>query len=434
MSKHVLVVSHSFPPLNNIAARRFGFLVPHLARHGWTPWVLTTESSGPLPVGMPERQVIRIGRHPQSTARVEGHAAQRSGRMSRPLRTLRTLLAMTRMQFRAVDHTCWNWRREVIARSDEVRDRLPGINAVLGTFGPAASLWIARHFSRRLDVPWVADYRDLAALRHDGRAWAARYLDRWIEGGLLGDASAVTSTGRTWAEMLGRAYAKPFEVIYNGWDPEVFTAGETRDEQEMPDEEPYLLYAGRFYPERMRAAGVVLEALAAEPGLELRVRSLGPSNLEESFAGEALRLGVKNRVRVMPPCSPREVAAEADHAVANLVLDDVVETYESSRGVLTGKFLELVAGERPVLAVTQPDSEMGPILESTQKGRICSTASEVRGFLREVHDGQTATEADAEEIARYSKASQAAVLAGLLNRIVDNPLKKSDLGVGGRVP
>ncbi len=419
MSKHVLIVSHSFPPLNNIAARRFGFIVPYLARHGWTPWVLTTESSGPLPVGIPQRQVIRIGRHPQSTAKVEAHDAQRHRRMPRPLRVLRTLMARTRMQFRAVDHTCWNWRRQVIARSDEVCYRLPKIDAVLGTFGPAASLWIARHFSRRLDVPWVADYRDLAALRHDGRAWLARYFDRWIEGGLLGDASAVTSTGRTWAEMLARAYAKPFEVIYNGWDPEVFTAGETRDQKQTSGGEPYLLYAGRFYPERMRAAGVVLEALAAEPDLELRVRSLGPSNLEESFAGEARRLGVTDRVRVLPPCSPREVATEAEHAVANLVLDDVVETYESSRGVLTGKFLELVAGERPVLAVTQPDSEMGPILESTHKGRICSTASEVRGFLREVHDGQAAAEANDDEIARYSKASQAAVLAGLLDRITE---------------
>ena len=422
MSKNVLVVSHSFPPLNNIAARRFGFLVPHLARYGWTPWVLTTESAGPLPVGISERQVVRVGRHPQSTARIDGHVAGRRQRLTPPVRTLRTVLALTRMQLRAIDHTCLNWRRQVLARTDEIRGCLPKIDVVLGTFGPAAALWIARHFSHKLSVPWVADYRDLAALRHDGRAWAARRLDRFIEGRLLADATAVTSTGRTWADMLGRAYGKPAEVIYNGWDPQVFTAGQTRGDQETLVEEqqhgPYLHYAGRFYPERMRAAGVVLEALAAEPGLELRIRSLGPPNLEEAFSSEARRLGVTNRVRVLTPCSPCEVAAEADRAVANLVLDDVVDTFESSRGVLTGKFLELVARSRPVLAVTQPDSEMGPILESTRKGRICSTASEVRRFLRGVNEHELPAAGDANEIARYSKSSQAAVLSGLLDKIV----------------
>ncbi|MBN2291661.1 MAG: hypothetical protein JXM70_04505, partial [Pirellulales bacterium] len=314
MSKHVLVVSHSFPPLNNIAARRFGFLVPHLAQHGWTPWVLTTESSGPLPVGIPQRQVIRIGRHPQSTARIDDRAVARRKHMPRPLLVLRSLLARSRMQFRAVDHTCWNWRREVIARSDEVCDRLPKINAVLGTFGPAAALWIARYFARRLDVPWVADYRDLAALRHDGRAWAARYLDRLIEGSLLGDASAITTVGHTLADIINHAYGIPVEVIFNGWDPKVFSAGQIDGYPETDLPGQYLYYAGRFCREQMQAASLILRALVTEPDMQLRVRSLGPPELEDAFSSEARRLGVADRVHVLPPCSPSKVAAEADRA------------------------------------------------------------------------------------------------------------------------
>ena len=452
MSKHVLVISHSFPPLNNIAARRFGFLTPHLAQHGWTPWVLTTESSGPLPVGIPPRRVIRIGRHPQSTARLDGHAAG-CRRLSLPARAARGLLTRARLQLRAVDYTCLGWRRQVVERTDEVRERLPRIDVVIGTFGPAASLWIARHFSRVLDAPWVADYRDLAAPRHDGRPLIARYLDRQIERRLLASASAVTSTGRTWADILQKAYGIPSEVIYNGWDPEVFAAGKVsaagREETNAaPPRGRYLYYAGRFYPERMRAATVVLEALALEPDLRLLVRSLGPPELEKAFSDEARRLGVMNRVHVLQPCSPGRVAAEADRAVANLVLDDVADTHASSRGVLTGKFLELVARDRPVLAVTQPASEMGPILTATKKGRICTTAADVRGLLRDVNNSALAAEGDAAEIARYSKASQAAVLAGVLDAAiarrhpmadepcvlhVPRPHKKQPVSSGGRV-
>ena len=133
---------------------------------------------------------------------------------------------------------------------------------------------------------------------------------------------------------------------------------------------------------------------------------------------EARRLGVMNRVHILQPCSPAQVAAEADHAVANLVLDDVADTYASSRGVLTGKFLELVARRRPVLAVTQPASEMGPILAATKKGRVCTTVADVRGFLRDVDNDALPSEGDAVAIARYSKASQAAILAGVLDAVI----------------
>ena len=204
-----------------------------------------------------------------------------------------------------------------------------------------------------------------------------------------------------------------------------FSAGAEAAES-MPPHRRYLHYAGRFYPERMRAAAVVLEAMKTEPGLRLLIRSLGPPELEKAFTDEARRLGVMDRVHVLQPCSPGRVAAEADHAVANLVLDDVANTYASSRGVLTGKFLELVARRRPVLAVTQPASEMGPILSATKKGRVCTTAADVRGFIRDVDDGTLPAEGDAAEIARYSKASQAAVLAGVLDTIIAHKRPQTD--------
>lgn len=434
MSKNVLIVSHSFPPLNNIAARRFGFLTPHLERHGWTPWVLTTESNGPLPVGISAEQVIRIGRHPQATERIESPAAHKK-RLPPAARAVRGLLAHTKMQLRAVDYTCFAWRRQAVERTEEVRRRLPRIDAVVGTFGPAASLWIARHFANLLGAPWAADFRDLAALRHDGRPAIARFIDRMIESRLLRGAAAITATGRLWADILERAHGIPAAVVYNGWDAEVFTAGShNRDAVARLSGSRYLHYAGRFYPERMKAAFTVLAALAAEPGLRLLVRSLGPPHLEKAFCDEAKRLGVRNRVHLMQPCPPAQIAAETDLAAANLVLDDVVDSFESSRGVLTGKFLELVAGRRPVLAVTQPASEMGPILAATKKGRICSTAEEIRSFLRDIEGGTVNCEGDRPEIDRYSKASQAAVLAEVLNaaagfRTTDIPVCRRDADI-----
>ena len=59
--KKVLIISYHFPPVNNIASRRFGEMVSFMPNFGWEPFVLTTKSKGTLPVLIPEKKIIRIG-------------------------------------------------------------------------------------------------------------------------------------------------------------------------------------------------------------------------------------------------------------------------------------------------------------------------------------------------------------------------------------
>ena len=69
--KNVLIVSYFFPPFNIIAAMRFGEMVSHMEEFGWRCWVVTTNSSGPLPVTISEKQVLRIGEQPRSSSYVK---------------------------------------------------------------------------------------------------------------------------------------------------------------------------------------------------------------------------------------------------------------------------------------------------------------------------------------------------------------------------
>ncbi|NLE36682.1 MAG: glycosyltransferase family 4 protein, partial [Pirellulaceae bacterium] len=444
MAHNVLIIAQSFPPLNNIAARRFGFLTPYMEAHGWRPWVLTTEADGTLPLCLSDTQITRLGRHPQASSSNDRKRREDSARISDaarrglapPIDWFRRAVAVLGIRLRAVDYTCLTWSRVVRRQLAELERRLPSIDLVMGTFGPAASLWLARRLASRWGVPWVADFRDLAALRPDDRHGFSRWLDGRIESHLLRTASGITSVSPTWARILEETYRLPTKVIYNGWDrvlatPDVaqppsavrnlevaqppsavreqpkqpsatvnIKSGQPRaailqndfaarpdaclDETVSPANAttpPYLYYAGRWYPERVRAASVVLAAMAGRPELHWLIRSLGPTSAEIGITAEAKALGVADRVHFRSPCDAGRVASEAHQALANLVLDDPDCRDRWSRGTLTGKFLELVAAKRPVLAVTRPDSDMAPILQSTRKGEVCSDAAAIGRFL-----------------------------------------------------
>ncbi|HBO44052.1 MAG TPA: hypothetical protein DD670_08985 [Planctomycetaceae bacterium] len=472
MARNVLIIAQSFPPLNNIAARRFGFLTPYMESHGWRPWVLTTEAEGTLPLCVSDTQIIRLGRHPQATSSGNGKQREDSTRISDsarrglapPIDWFRRAVAALGLRLRAVDYTCLTWSRLVLRQLAELERQLPPIDLVMGTFGPAASLWLARRLASRWGVPWIADFRDLAALRPDDRHRVSRWLDGRIERHLLRTASGITSVSPTWAKILEETYQLPTKVIYNGWDralvaPDVaqpppavreqpkqpsatvdVQPGQPRaailqnDFAARPDaclaeavspanaaSAPYLYYAGRWYPERVRAASVVLAAMVGRPDLHWLIRSLGPTSAEMGIAVEAKALGVADRIHFRPPCDARRVALEARHSLANLVLDDPDCRDRWSRGTLTGKFLELVAAKRPVLAVTRPDSDMAPILGTTRKGEVCSDDAAIGRFLDRISRDPAVFRGDGRAIESFSKAAQAALLSRFLARFVARP-------------
>ncbi|MBN1908709.1 MAG: glycosyltransferase [Pirellulales bacterium] len=448
--RNVLIVTQSFPPHNNIAARRFGYLTPHLESVGWRPWILTMESDGPLPVRLSPEQILRIGRHPESPTSSPSSGTGVSPVMQsphgqdaratqnevchkitgRPVRRglstggegLRRVLALGRLRFRAIDYTCLTWRREVLRQENTLLAKLPSIDLVLGTFGPAAALWLARHFARVLRVPWVADFRDLAALRPDERGQLAQWLDRRIERTLLRSASGLTTVSPTLRRILRRTYRRPTRAIYNGWDTTLPSpSGRGAGGECTPPSEcssPYLHYAGRFYPERLEGAIQILDMLSKCSDLSWTIRSLGPTNLEDQILTEARRRNVADRVQLLPPAPPEMIQAEAAGALANVVLDDVRPGPEWAKGTLTGKFLELVALRPPVLAITRADSDMGPILRRTAKGRVCSTTKEIVRFIDAIRNGAETFEGTPEQIERFSKQRQAAVLAKFFDTLV----------------
>lgn len=410
MSKNVLVITYDFPPVNTVAARRYGELLPHIREFGWRPWVLTAQSNGPLPVHLPSTSVIRIGKHIQQNSRMD------RSRLPFGWEILRASLRPLRIRSRTINRFI-GWIRTVHRQRCDIIGQLPKIHAVIASFPREAVFLLGRLFGQYYRAPWIADFRDLGALFQDDRCWIAKRFDEISESFQLRGARAILTVSATMAEILERKYRLPARVVYNGWE----SSAKSNDIEvrTYKVKRASLYYAGGLLPQyRCRSIQLILDALVRRPELCLVIRSRGPAEQERTIERAARDRGLAERVDIRPPCDPQTVRREAGEALANVVVEDLDTTWLASRGTLTGKFLGLLPLPTPILVVARADSDIGPILRETGKGELCSSVDQILSFLDAAQRDSTSFAGDPESIAQYSKKAQARRLAHLLNDVV----------------
>lgn len=410
--KNVLIITTGFPPMNNVSARRFGGMVQYMEEFGWRPWVVTLGSQGSLPVNIPESQIVHIGWANQVGDRI---AEPDSQPIPLFLSFFRKVVRKSGCRLYSVNTTLFGWYKQVIARTDLI-DNLGKMDLVLASFGPPAALWLGRYFSSRYHVPWVADFRDLGAICDDSRPRVARLVDMLIEKYLLHTAVGITTVGNQLARMLMDVYHKPVKPVFNG-----YWFYDQRSSEQVPPRgmhsTRFIYYAGQFYDHRLNALEVVFSAIRRFSGLSLVIRSVGPSYMERKVVECMKRLGVADQVEILPACAPDIVIRESQMSLCNLVVEDLDMGNQRSRGTVTGKLLELLPLVPPVLAVARPDSEIGSILSTTNKGKLCSSEDQVVDFLDRILKGDEFL-GNQDRILYFSKRSQCRELCGFLDEMV----------------
>ncbi len=228
-------------------------------------------------------------------------------------------------------------------------------DAFVTTTPPHTVAVAGRLIADRVDVPWIADWRDpwlthadLDLSRADVRAKHAAItrLARWCTAGM--DAASVVDHAED--EVRGLRPDLPLAVIPNGVDLEEVDAIRRRPD---PDH-CTLAFTGWFFGDR--SPRVLLQAaaelLADRPDLRdiLRLRFVG--GLPDADRARIDALGLGDVVRVEPPvphAAALQIQADAD--VALLFMQD-----GDGHGAkfLPGKIWELLASGRPVLALIPP--------------------------------------------------------------------------------
>jgi hypothetical protein len=107
------------------------------------------------------------------------------------------------------------WRRSVKKQIQEIYSHGP-FELILSSSSPVSAHLIARFFSKKWKLPWVADLRDLWSDNHNYpySRWR-QFLDKGIERFVLKDAKVIVTVNDSWVKVLEKNYKQPIFCIEN---------------------------------------------------------------------------------------------------------------------------------------------------------------------------------------------------------------------------
>ncbi|MFO1432217.1 MAG: glycosyltransferase [Candidatus Competibacteraceae bacterium] len=412
VSEHrVLVVAGEFPPVKTIGRIRTVKFVEQLRQYGWRASVITIEP--PPGAAVPELlqeipadiEVYRVP-VPDLEAAVATRMKRLLGRLDNPTTAVITVQTAasdasvrvdSREQRRSVldalhgmftgflrnwvyiPDSYLPWARRAYRLALTICQTRP-IEVVYTTLPPFSAALLGYRLRRRTGIPWVVDYRDLW-FGDVLREWinpVRRKLELQLERYLMRRADviiAVSEQKTAYLQKLHPASHIRWETLTNGYDPETYDLLLT--EPRRPDEFIDFVYTGRLFKNRRGYAfAEALGQLAAErPELvaPVRIHILGgiAPEIRARYDEILARYGITRLFRFPGDVSHHE-AMRAQVQTDYLLL--IVDTGETSDGVIPGKLFEYVAARRPIFALTNPGATQA-IIERARLGWVVPAES-----------------------------------------------------------
>lgn len=416
----ILVVTHFFPPLNSIASHR-----PYSWARTWTDMghevhVLTTEKysfDGSMDLqydlsGFSVHVVPYLRKKRDAQAgRLDKKSVERWEWLKKVSRRLRFGLGMFG------DLRMLAYFRMLKAGS-ALLDAQP-FDFVVSTYQPEVVHFVAHKLSRRFNVPWVADYRDLWFKDISGHAFKlTSFLAGRVEARLLKRACLVSTVSEGLARQMEERFRRDMYVCYNGY---IMPDRPVEDSRAKKPGLKRIVYTGRVY-RKLRDPSVLFRALAE---LRKTMPNLGQS-LAVDFYGymdpwvRSLieECGIGDCVHLHGVVSYQESLAAQKEADFLLFLDWMDQGTE---GVLTGKLFEYLGNGQPILSIgPSMTTEAAQIIRRCGAGLVMVDEAEVRGFLERwlSNNEEVRSSPDKAVVSTYSRASQArALLKQIENRI-----------------
>lgn len=415
----ILIVAHSFPPLNAIASHR-----PHSWAQEWRELGheihVLTPAKYPFDGAMDnERDLAGVQVHevpylplaPSARNAAGGAPGQRVERWE--------WLKTTTRRIRFALGTFGDLR--MLACFPMVRHglriiRQHGIELIIATAPPESVFFVARKLSRRTGVPWVADFRDLWF--HDMVLYRTRLtttllgpINRW----LVKNASALVTVSRGLQERLSRYLGREVILSHNGY----FARESVADVPPRDDGRMRFVYTGRLYPEKQDPEPL-FRALAAlrgtTPDLAARVAvdfyGFDDPRLRALIDRHALADCVRRHGFV-----PYRECIALQRAADYLLFLDWMDT--RADGVLTGKLFEYLGSRRPILALgARKDSEAARLISDAGCGTMLTGDDEIADYLRRALSSPRPAAIASEAVERFSRERQARALLDEITRCV----------------
>jgi len=419
MTKRVLIIAYNFPPMGGGGVQRTVKFVKYLPDFGWEPVVVTASDPSYWAVDASLDSDI-----PQDT-HIERIPTQR--RLfslvsmclkivgSRPARTLTNMLFFPDEKI--------SWARKAARRGGRLAEGL-SIDAVFSTSPTPSAHLVAERISRRMNTPWIADFRDLwwGDYRKGADAsWIARKHLK-AEGRVLRTADHVVCATEGFRECFIRRHRlDPHRIstIHNGFDPDDF-----------PDISPPLKPSGDAAPIVMIHSGSLYgeglpdkfftglaQALARESSLSRRLVLRFIGVMDDDIAGKITSI-LGHAARFDGYLDHRDAVEAVRRADIALL---AAPHRENASLVVHGKLFEYLASGTPILAAV-PEGEAARIVRETKTGVVITeddphaVAHMIPGVIDSLLKGRNHSP-DTAKIEEFNRIHLTERLARILNKI-----------------
>lgn len=295
------------------------------------------------------------------------------------------------------------------------------VDAVIST-GPPHSmhligLGLKKYFSR---IPWIADFRDpwtnIDFYQELNLTFIADKIHHKLERKVVQSADCVLVVSSDMVKEYQMLNPKRIELLTNGYD-----ADDVESSDVMPDKEFSLSHIGTLNAARNpKILWKVLGELVNEDKEfrnDLRINLIG--KIDFSVLEEIRKNDLTDNLVKIDYLSHYEAIMRQKSSQILLLL---INNSANAKGILTGKFFEYLAAQRPILAIGPEDGEVAEVLRTTKAGVIVDFEDEIKTREKVLelynHYKNGNLTVSPESIEKYSRKELTGQLATVLNSLM----------------
>lgn len=301
------------------------------------------------------------------------------------------------------------------------------IDVILSTAPPFSGHLLGAYLKKKLNIPWIADYRDLWSNNdyHYFKTGIFSRIDTHLENKSINFANAIITASQPLAERIEKFHDQNVRAINNGFDRDDYTF------DTIPESKFSITYTGLFYPGRQDTY-MLFEAISQL----IREKKISEENIQVLFFGRKLeymeelklKYSLNNVVRVLGQISSEEAKKRQKAATLLLLLDEMVK--DNTSLVIAAKVYEYLGARRPILCLGAYEGAISDILKRTNSGYFLTSVEDTKKtilalYKRFYRDGFIPYEGNESVIEQYSYKGISRSLSEIVMEIVKKTKKES---------
>lgn len=391
-----------FPPA---FAPRMGYLCKYLKRAGWKPVVVT--------------EAI----HENMFSFLEGNATvtyvnyyTATGKMAKRLEWMWIMFLDFFFNYKD--------RKMYKIAADKVNQG--GFSGVLCSTYRTFPLPVAQRIAKQYNLPWVADTRDIIEqyasnefIAHSFKTfpWLDKQIVALFRRKLLNkrnkalQAADCITTVSPWHVGMMKQYNSRTQLIYNGYDPELFYP------EKIKTAEFSLVFTGRLVSLAIRDPRLLFEAirqLSEEKFIQpssFRVRWYMDEKSDQLIRPLAEQYGITEYMDYQGYVPADQIPDILNQSSILLQLANVMKE-DGPKGIMSTKLFEAMAVEKPLLCVRSDERYLEETIRKANAGVSARTVEDILPFLRHYYtqwkeQGYTTVDVNREVVESFSRKKQA---------------------------